>query len=177
MLVGCLRKVCQGYLDLEKGIDRLYQNSLVHKLFQALWQGTKINFRYSFLGRLTEIDDAPRSDVLENSKFAGWLLKRYAELSRAAVNCFAGSVFRNSVWSLKEEVYSLPLRTCGMITVIAISVNILLSLLLHKEINAWGWLMRILFFFLGLASLPSGTGWKELEGTSAVLSYLKGKRE
>ena len=171
--VGCLRKVCQGYLDLERGIDRLYQNSLVHKLFQALWQGTKINFRYSFLGRITEIDDAPRPDVLGNSKFVGWLLKRYVESSRAAVNCFANSLSGDHTRSLKRDLSSLPLRTGGTIAVVAIAVNVILSLLFHKEINSWGWLTRALFFSLGLAGLSSTIGWKELEGTSAVLRYLK----
>ena len=171
--VGCLRKVCQGYLDLERGIDRLYQNSLVHKLFQALWQGTKISFRYSFLGRITEIDDAPKPDVLGNSKFVGWLLKRYVELSRAAVNCFANSLSADYTGSLRRDLSSLPLRTGGTIAVVAIAVNVVLSLLFHKEINSWGWFMRALFFSLGLAGLSSTIGWQEIEKTSEVLNYFK----
>ncbi len=177
LLADCLRKLRRGHMNLENAICEIYRNGCVNRSAKILWRGTKTNFRYSFLGRITETDDSPRPDILKNSKFSGWLLKKYSGLTREAGKSVVYAKTMNCAWSLKQELYLSLLKNGGLMAVTAIGLNTALSLLLGKEISWFGWIMRALFFSLGLICLFSGVDWKILNGTSRALAFLREKEK
>lgn len=170
--IWAVKSLAKAYNNLESKFDKIYQNSQIHKTLSAFWQGTKTNFRYSFLGRITEINDQPNPAILENSAVVKKIFRLFYSWQDKITNCAKTSALVDNTQGLKKELYSLPVQTGSLIILSAIITNIFLSLVLHKEINALGWIIRISLLIASWGGLSSPVQWEELKKTSLMMNYL-----
>jgi hypothetical protein len=56
-------------------------------------------------------------------------------------------------------------------------VNVFLSLVLQKQIDLWGWLMRVLFLCAAVSGLFCTADWSTVEKSSIFLTKIQGKNE
>ncbi len=176
LAVRAIKNIARAYNNLESGFDKIYQNSRIHKILKRGWQRTKTNFRDSFLGRITEINDQPNPAILENSAVVKKVSRLFYSWQDKITICSKTSSLVDNVQGLKKELYFSPVQTGSFIVLGAIATNIILSLLLHKEINTLGWIIRISLLTASWGGLSSQVQWEELKKTSLVVDYL-GRRQ
>ena len=170
--IWAVKSLTKAYNNLEFKFDKIYQNSQIHKILERGWQGTKTNFRYSFLGRITEINDQPNPAILENSAVVKKIFRLFYSWQDKITNCAKTSALMDTTQGLKKELYSLPVQTGSLIILSAIITNILLSLVLRKEINALGWIIRISLLLASRGGWYSNINWEELKKTSWAIKKL-----
>lgn len=106
--------------------------------------------------------------VLDNSRFTRWSLDIYKKWKHRIVNYAKTSIVMDSIQEIKKDLYFSSIKTCSTIVVTAISVNILVSILLHKEIGLLGWIMRILFLFISANGIFCNTDWQTIKSNSII---------
>lgn len=153
-------------------LDRIYINSQIVRLIETFWEGAKINFKYSFLRKITEIKEENNLVIFDNSRFVRWSLDIYKKWKYRLVNYPRISTTMDSIQEIKKGLYFFPIKTGSIIVVTVISVNILLSILLHKEIRLLGWIMRGLVLFIGLNGLSSQANWEDIKKTGFFLKRI-----
>lgn len=171
-----LRNMRRAYLRFEDRCGKIYQNSRAYEVGAGFWQGTKINFRPSFLGRITEPDNSIGPAVFEHSASLKWIIGKYNLWTQKTQAYFSASALNGITESLKEDFTTAPVKTGGIIIFTATLINILLSLLFHKEINLLGWCMRIVFLGVSFGGLFCNASWKQIEKGSKLLSILNHSR-
>ena len=176
LVVRAIKNIARAYNNLESGFDKIYQNSRIHKILKRGWQGTKTNFRYSFLGRITEINDQPNPAILSNSATVKKASSLFYFWQDQITSCAKTSMMAGNARGLKKELYLLPAKTGSFIVLTAVITDILLSLVLRKEINILGWIIRISLLTASWGGLSSPVQWEELKKTSLFVDYL-GRRQ
>ena len=71
----------------------------------------------------------------------------------------------------KPTIFSL--RTIGVVIMTAVAINMVSSILLDKQLNLWGWILRGLFLLIALAALFSNASLITAKKSSWVLKKLK----
>lgn len=156
-------------------LDKKYLDSRAYRLTRVFWEGTRNNFRYSLLGRITEIKEKDNLEIFNNSRLLKWSLGKYKNLksyNNRIIKRLKTTVIFSSVQAIKKEFRLSPLKICGIIGVTAILINTAASLLLKKEIGLLGWSLRVIFLFLGWSGLFCNASWKDTKRTSFVLKYM-----
>lgn len=163
------------YCLLEGWFDELYKDSMVYKKPRLVFSVITASFRYSFLGRITEISDEDNSkEILENSGFAQWLLKICAGGKKRIMSYLKTSFTANCAAGLKNELYVLPVKTISLIVVTAIlsdaAFYALLKNVIQREIGLLGWIIRGMLLSAGLAGL---LGKADLENLASASLFFK----
>ena len=139
---------------------------------ESLWEKIKICFRYSFLGRITEIKEINLA-VLDNSRAVRCLICFYKRWRDKIIHYSKTSSTVNLAEDTKEQFVLSPAKLISIIIVTAILVNVALSIILHKQIGLWGWLMRGLFLFAGVSGLFCQADWPTIKKSSILLRKAK----
>lgn len=172
IFVLLIRKLGKGHRYPEQRPSKIYKNSRTYRVVRKNWDMAKTYFRYSFLGKLTEIKDEGNIAVLYGSV----VVKKSIDLYKKYINrlSFYSKTSRidNLTGQLKKNLYSLPIKTISIIVIAAIVTNIFFSILLKKEVTFLGWFIRVLLFFAALIGLSSGTKWDDMKETSFVTRYI-----
>lgn len=155
--------------------DEAYKDSWIKKTREKLISQAKTCFRYSFLGKITEIGEEDNTEIIHNSKVAKWMIDSYNILKNIIANYSPSSIIMNSTLEVKKELHSSPVKAGGMILFTAILSNILLSLLLHKEIGLLGWIIRTVLLLAAFWGIFCGVGWEELKKTSWFIRYIEAR--
>ena len=134
-------------------------------------------FRYSFLGRITEIrEEGCLKEVLENSRFVKRLLKmRNKYRKRVASVLETGSAGRRIV-QFKNELYIFPVKVGSIIIVIAILFNVSFYVLFRntmcKEMGLLGWIIEGILLSMGLVGIFCKAGLIDLMETSLFIKWI-----
>ncbi len=148
----------------------LYKHSGTYRFLALFWRGAKVNFKYSFLRRLSEAEYSPQ--LLDNSVLIARLLRIYRSLRDRIKSCLLHSAFTDMVGQAKRAVLFEPVKTGSIIILVVILTEIFLSLLLHKRIEPLGWTAKIFFIVIALGGLSCNTGWQDLRETSFILKWV-----
>lgn len=116
--------------------------------------------------------DKNLSQIFNNSKFIKLLFNVYKTQKYNITNYSKTSTFVKLAEKLKKDLYLIPVRTIGIILITAILTNSLCSIVFNIEIKLLGWVMRVLFLFIGLISLFCDANWEDLKKTSSVIRYF-----
>ena len=172
IVVSLFKYFYKCYSRIEQRVNYIYSNSQIAGFLSIFWEKTKLCFRYSFLGRITQIKEANPA-LLDNSRAARYLINFYKRWMNRIIRHSKTSSTVSLAKDTKEELYFLPVRMIGIIVVVAIVVNVFLSLVLQKEIGLWGWLMRGLFLFAGVSGLFCQADWPAIKKSSIFLRKAK----
>ncbi|HAH21510.1 MAG: hypothetical protein A2Y00_03440 [Omnitrophica WOR_2 bacterium GWF2_43_52] len=176
-LLSYLRKIQHTYLRLEDTCGKFYQNSRVHKVCARLWQGTRKNLKHSFLGKITEPGNCISPSAFEESRSVKWIVGKYRFWTRKIQSYFSSSALKGAIENLKQDFYAAPVMTGSIVILIALLTNIFLSILFHRDINFWGWLIRIVFLVVSFGGLFCKADWKKIEKGSFILQRINKKTE
>lgn len=153
-------------------VSYIYRNSLIHRLINRFWEKVKICFRYSFFGRITETRQI-NPEILDNSRVVQYLFGFYERRKSKIIKSFEASSTIDLAKDTKKDLYFSPVRVTSIIVVIAITVNVFLSIVLQKQIGLWGWLMRGLFLPVAISGLFCKTDWPTVKRNSVFLRKIR----
>ena len=172
IVVSLFKYFYKCYSRIEQRVNYIYSNSQTARILNIFWKKIKLYFRYSFLGKITEIESViPKA--LDNSWSVQYLTNFYKRWKDKITNYLKTSLTVGLVKDTKEELYFLPVRMIGIIVVVAIVVNVFLSLILQKQIGLWGWLLRGLFLFVAVSGLFCAATWSAVEKSSIFLRKIR----
>lgn len=157
---------CKSYLCIERTVTKAYCNSQVYKLVNTFNANVNFFFTCSFLTRIAEIKQTTTPVILSNSCMVKSALALYKNFQIKLINYFKVSLVAKALNDLKTELYFSPIRIISIFMVIVITVNLVLCLVLKKEMSIWGYLMRGLFLFAGIPGLFCKVDWPTLKENS-----------
>jgi hypothetical protein len=176
-LIKLLRAIYEKYYRSEQRLNNVYRSSAAHRAIKSSSSKAAIAFRYSFLGRITEVGDSEGNpEILSNSKVVKWGLNFCNKWKSRLLFYSNASNIAYSTLEAKSELYSLPVKTGGMIVFTAVLTNTFLSLLMRKEIGAWWWSMRGVLLFAAFWGIFCKVGWEELKKTSHLMRHVEKRR-
>ena len=172
IVVSLFRYFCRWYSHLEQRLIDIYHNSQTHRLTRGFWGKIKICFRYSFLGRTTELKQVSPV-ILDNSQVVQYMIDFYKKWKDKIVNYLGTSSTVGLAKDTKKELYFSPVMIISIIVVSAITVNVFLSIILQRQIGLWGWLIRGLFLFTAVSGLFCQTDWSTVKESSVFLRKMR----
>lgn len=172
LLVKLLEKIRARRKDSELRIEVANKNSRNNKIIRNLSHWVNIYASYSFLGKISEVNIGINNAILDESKVLKWAVRLFNECRQKISSYLKTSAIGSSIKQISGNLSSLPVRTTGFIIIIAILTNIILSILLKKEIKSFGWFIRWLFLFIGFNALQNNSSWEKIRATSCFLKLL-----
>lgn len=170
--ISLLKRSYEWYARIEQMLIDIYYNSQTHRLTKGFREKIKICFRYSFLGRITEERETTPL-TLDNSQVVQYMIDFYKRWKNKIIRYSKISLTVGLAKDTKEELYFSPVRVISIITVTTIMINVVLSIVLQKQIGLWGWLMRVLFLFLGFGGLFCRVDWLTVKKNSVFLRKMQ----
>ncbi|MEK6715234.1 MAG: hypothetical protein AABY43_04240 [Candidatus Omnitrophota bacterium] len=172
--ISLLREACQRYCFFEQWIGLASKESWIRAKLKNISDKLKIYCRYSFLGRISEINNKDNSVVLDGSRFVSFWLGLYKKGKDSFLFYFKAGETAILAEDIKKGLYFQPIKTASVIMLAAILTNTIFIIFLHRQVSLTGWLMRAVFFFIAIAGLSCDIDWQGLEKTSFVLNkWLK----
>jgi len=162
----------QVYLTMEEKRISVYLNSFSYCLFRKIVAAIKIGFKYSFLGRVTEIRE-PNAVVLDNSRVARYSIDFYKRWKDEIIHYSKTSSTISLAKDTKEELIFSLVRMISSIIIITILVNAILFVILQKQMGLWSFLIRVLFLFVGTAGLSYEADWSMVKKSSIFLRKMR----
>lgn len=160
-------------VGLARKFDTACKNSWINSSLDKLLSQIKVCFRGSFLGRITEIGGKGHPEILDNSKVARWVLNTYNIWRDRLVDWTNSSLMINSAIEARKELYFFPLKTGGVVVVVAASISMILFSLMSKKISGFGWSMWGVFLIVGFCGMFCNVEWEELKGTSGFIKWIE----
>ena len=110
--------------------------------------------------------------MLGESKVAVWLIGLYGK-SRSII----GDLIKNSgiagLFSrIKQGFFNKAVKSASIFLFTAVLVNILLSVILHKEIDLLDIIIKGVILFLSLCGFFCSANWKDVKKSSIILSKI-----
>ena len=161
-----------GYRNLAQRISYIYNNSQTNARLNKLLEKTNVCFKYSFLGRITEIKQADQG-TLDNSRTVQFLVNFYKNCKDKIILYSKISETVDLAKDIKGQLNFSPLRIVGAILIATVLANTALAFILHSKISIWGCLIRGLFLFCGLAGLFCKADWHTVRETSVFLGKMR----
>ncbi|HDZ76731.1 MAG TPA: hypothetical protein ENH41_01440 [Candidatus Omnitrophica bacterium] len=157
IFISLLKKGWEGYSFIEWWWGQAYKDSCVYRLSGEFWKRVRVCFRYSFFGKITEISQPGTITfvIFDNSHTVQYLGRVYNRVKDQSTRYLKMSFIADCTERIKQQVSFLPIQAISIVVITAVSINILLSILLQKQFGLWGWFMRGVFLFLGIAGLFS----------------------
>lgn len=153
--------------------DAACENSWISRSLEKSLSKIKVCFRYSFLGGIAEIGGKGNPGILDNSKVVRLVLNKYNIWKDRIVKWANCSVMIKSASEVKKELYFLPVKTGGMVVFTAVLTNMVLSLLMGKEMGMFGWSMRGVLLVVGFWGMFCNVGWEELKKASRLVRWVE----
>ncbi len=171
-----LKTAYKKYCLFEEWLSEIYKKTKI------IFSGITAIFQYNFLGRVIENKKEDNlKEILENSRFVKRLLKTYDDWRKRVTDYLNTSLTVKHVIGVKRELYVSPVRTGSVIVVIAILSNIFFYALfgnsMQKEIRLFGWIIRGMLLFVGLAGLFCEVSLKNLKSSSLFLKWINHNRQ
>lgn len=167
-----LRDLKKLYLTIEEKIISVYLESFTRRLIKKIKKTIKICFRNSFLGRITEVEQAPPA-TLGNSRVVQYLISSYKRWKHKIICYLRPSFTLSLAKDTKEELTSSSVRTTSLIVIITILTNAILFVILQKQIELWSFLIRVLFLFVATAGLSCKADWPTIKESSVFLRKMR----
>lgn len=167
-----LKKLRKRNHSFKLWLDRVLKESQIHKPINTLQREIKFSFRYSFLGRISEIKKEDNLIILDESKGIRYLSGLYKTSKDRWANYLIGSEAVNLVKGFKKEFYLLPVKIGSIAIITGILTNILFLVLFNREIGIFSLTIQLLLFLIGLNGLRSNVTWEDIKKTSFLINYI-----
>lgn len=110
-------------------------------------------------------------NLLENSRAVSLfirLLDVYETCKERTIHYSGTSI----VAKLIKKIYFFPVKTISIILVTVILINIFFSIIFNQGIGLLGWIVRVLFLFIGLGGgVFCNASWQDLKKDSFIINF------
>lgn len=171
--VSIMKKLWGGYYCIKQWWNERCKDSQTYKLVKGLEAGIRICFKYSFLGRISEIREKEAMAVLDNSRVIHYLANSFKRWQDKINYYPTGSLAVELTKNIKKELPSYPLKIISIIIIAAIVTNIVLITIFHKAMDLWYWLVLGTIFFVGIGGLFCNAVWLNVKSNSIILKKIK----
>src|SRR3989338_7073049 len=172
VILSLIKHLGKWYRHIKQRAIDIYDYSHTYILIEIFPQKVKTYFKYSFFGKITDITIERNIAVLDESLVISWLVRIYRTGKDKIINYFNSSFIREIILELKNKLNFMPIRMSSIIIIMAIMLNLLLSILSRNQISFMGWLIRIMLLFISFAGLFNSVSLGEVTKTSFVLRKL-----
>ena len=170
--VSLLKNIYRLYSRTELRISNIYRSSQTHRMIPRFRERIRVAFRSSFLGRTTSLEQENNLALLDNSRIIQYLINFYRRQRNKIIYSLNSSKTVGLTKKPKAKFISPSVKMVGVIISTAIIANLVSSIILEKEINFWGYLIRGLFLFMGIVGLFCNLDWKILISNSVVFKLI-----
>lgn len=157
--ISLLKKVPGAVYRLKRWKDNVYEHSQTYRLIRTLLMGTKNNFKYSFLGRITEKGIGYDTVIWDNSRF----IRYPSDLA---------SKWKVRISDYLRTKYFPPVKAIGVVVLAVVLIEAIFPLAMNKGVAFMGWIIKGALLFAGLAGLFCEANLKDLVGTSLFLRWI-----
>lgn len=173
IVVEVARRQLNKLSYLKKRLSNICEECQIYKKCSALSRIIIISLRYSLFGRISEVRENQVGIVaIDNSEFIRRLSKMLKSHKQNFINAQT-SVIVGFAKEIKREFYSFPIRVIGIIGVMAVSANTVLSIVLqNKDFGLLWWLARIALLFLAISGSFCRASWEDVNKTSFFLRRI-----
>lgn len=162
VFLRCLNKINQAYL-----------NSLVYQLIQNALASIRISFKFSLFGRLARVEYSISRDFFTTSKIIKIVLNSISNFKDKIAYPFATNSFLfASAQDIKYYFSLKPFKAGGLIVIAMVTTNLVLSIILQRQIILWNWLMYGLLLLIGINGLFCNINWEDIKKTSYFLKRM-----
>ena len=167
-----LKYLYRWYCHVEQRIGNIYQDSQTHRLISGFQERMRVCFRFSFLGKISDIKQVGNTAMLENSKTTQYLISFYRKQRDKIIYFLSASKTASLTKETREEFHLSPLKMAGIIVGTAVMINVFLSLVLQRPIPLWGYLMRGLFLFVAASGIFCKADWLTVKSNSIIIRKI-----
>ncbi len=150
----------------------IYHYSNTHRLINIFRERIKIYSRHSLPGKLTEINETTLID-LSSSRMIQRLTHFNQKLKLKKLHYLGSSSVLSLIKREKKKPIFSSVRKISIIAIITITINVVFSFVLNKQIGLWGWLMRGVFLFLAITGLFCRASLSTAIKSSLLLKKLR----
>jgi len=169
-------KLSERYRHVEDNFEKAYRKNVAYAFARTLFMKTKKYFRSSFIGKITDMKKGKGLLILDNSILIRWMSPIFKMMKERAADYLKQSKIVNFFKKIKGNLRLDPLKSISLIIVVLILANMVLSVLIKKEIDLFGWIIRGGFLFAALSGLFCRAGWNEVKNTSFILRLVDNAR-
>jgi len=169
-------KLLERYRHAEDRLEEAYRKSAIFRFVRTLSSKAKIYFESSFIGKITDVKKREDPLILDNSILIRWVSPMLKMMKGRAAGYLKQSKIVNFSKKIKKDLMPDPLKSISLIILVLILANTVFSILIKKEINLFGWIIRGGFLFAGLSGLFCRAGWNEIKNTSFILKLVDNAR-
>lgn len=148
----------------------LYQ--LIYRFIQGFRYKIKLCFKYSFLGRISEMKEKSHIAILEESKVLRFLIGLYKKWQYQIISYFRISKTDILIGEFKQEFTLVPIKSASLIIIMAILMDTIISISIKQKIALLGYFIRGLLLFAGFAGINSKADWPVVKNSSAILKLF-----
>ena len=134
----------------------------------------KTAIKYSFLARILTVEQV-NLNFLNNSLIVRYFLSLLVKGKLRLRHYFAESSTGDLLKTVKDYMCYSFTKSAGILILSAVSVNLVLSLILKKQLSMVAWSIRVLFFIIAVCFLSKGIDWPTLKHNSIFLKGLRRK--
>ncbi len=175
ILIRIFKKLSLLRCSIRGGLDKIYLNSRICSLIVVFREVVTVNFRYSLLGKITELREEDSRGILENSRFIRRLTHLYKACKEKALIYEKTSATLELAKETGKELHFLSVKKFSVIAVIAILTNSIFSIFADKEMGLLGWTTRGALLFAGISGIFCNVGWQAIIDNSMFLILIRKK--
>lgn len=165
-----LSRTWAGFVIFKNRMGAFFDGSILFGAVRYFWNKVKISFGHCFFMRLA--DAWPPPDFFDSGKVPFYLMARRKIYEKRMI-CFSGtSKVSYLSKELKKEFYAAPVKIGGIILVLSILVNIVLSVISKKEISMLNWIMLGLALLIGLGGFFCEADWETIRKSSVIFNKI-----
>lgn len=171
IVISLIRVVSMRYNEITRKVGYIYQDSWCYNLMPQLIKKTKDCFRDSHCGRIMAFGQI--DGISWNDSYAiRLLISFYKGCKNKITGCCRNSLTAVTIKETREETRASFVQLLGVVLLMAVITNLVLSFMLHKQISGIGWLARGLFLLVFIPGLFSKTNWPAVKNSSIFLKIL-----
>lgn len=167
--------ILRRYQDISFALSSCYKNSLIYNLTKSVSSAIKNNSKYSFLGRIAELETKNCFSIFENSISASFFIRLFLMAHFKSIELkyyLQTSIFVKFFKWIKNKLSMAPAEATGIFVISLIIANIFMTIIFNRRIELIGWVIRGIFLMFGLAGIFCKAGWKDLGKTAYVIKYI-----
>ncbi len=166
--------ICLIYFrNIKERLRSIYAGSVIRRMISKTSRSLVTAFRFSLFSRMADAGIEGLPNYIEASKIKSAIIDYPRNLMRKLKSYFIGSYMAASLMGIKRDFFMYPLKSGGVIVVVATVINLALSFILKKHIIVLSRILYGLVLFIGVSGLYSALTWDKIKKSSLLMGKIK----
>lgn len=167
-----LRSIRSYYFYFNNKIEKIYYESCVSRILSYIRGRMLLSFRFSYCGMFVDVIERASPAVLYNSRFGKNIVNLYKKSQNRILSYLKTSLSGNWPKTIKKEFSLYSLRAVSIILILAVVVNLMLSIIFSQSLSAPQSVILSTFLLVSVFGLFCGVDWGTLKKGSIILKAL-----